>query len=232
MRTQKHSRGDGRDGAYDNRTATWTPGTPGYIGGTYTKQDRRVDSVRGQAFVDWVNAIGQSTPPPTATAYTVTAPTPASGLVNTASGNFTVQPNEAYTGTITITPSGGGLSTPMVLTWANSSAPQTFTITPTVVGTVTLTLTNSGLLTDIDSLTYQCTAAPPPLSNAPWWGAWFGRWFAPSRSGGSGTSNTTSSSGGVVQGGVSAVSFLDVDAPRLRHSFVPWSRRRYGTRGR
>ena len=190
--------------------------------------------MRGQAFVDWLDAIGQS-PPPAATAYTVTAPTPASGLINTASGNFTVQPNGPYTGTITITPSGGGLSTPMVLTWANSSAPQTFAITPTVVGTVTLTFTNSPArpgLTDIGSLSYECTAAPPPSPNAPWLGAWFGRWFAASRSGGSGTSNTTSAAGGVVQGGVSAVSFLDVDAPRLRHRFVPWSRRRYGTRGR
>jgi hypothetical protein len=170
MRTQHHSRGDGANGNTNNRLLTITPGMPGYIGGSTTKQDRRADSVSGQAFIDWLNAIGS--PQQTATAYTVTAPTPASGLVNTASGNFTVQPNGPYTGTITIAPSGGGLSTPMVLTWANSSAPQTFTITPTVIGTVTLTLTNSESLTDMGSLTYQCTAAPPPLSNPPWWGAW------------------------------------------------------------
>jgi hypothetical protein len=193
-------------------------------------QDIQVDSVRGQAFVDWNNAVGTSQT--NATAYTVTTPTPDSGPVNTPSGNFTLQPNGPYTGTITITPSGGGLSTPIVLTWANSSVPQTFAITPTVIGTVTLTLTNSGSLTDIGSLTYQCTAAPPPLSNAPWWGAWFGRWFAARSSTVSGNNYSTSTAGGAVQGGVSAVSFLNVDAPRLRHRFVPWSRRRYGTRGR
>jgi hypothetical protein len=188
-------------------------------------------SVRGQAFIDWLGSVGTSPPPP-ATAYTVTAPTPANGLINTASGNFTVQPNGPYTGTITITPSGGGLSTPMVRTWANSSAPQTFVITPTVIGAITLTVTNSGFLTDIGSLTYQCTAAPSPSSRAPWWGAWFGRWFTARSSAVSGNSNSTSATGGVVQGGASAVSFLDVDAPRLRHRFVPWSRRSYRTRGR
>ena len=189
--------------------------------------------MRGQAFVDWMSAIGQSTPPPDATAYTVTAPTPASGLINTASGNFTVQPNGPYTGTITITPSGGGLSTPMVQTWANSSAPQTFAITPTVVGTVTLTLTNSGL---------PYRHRQPDLSMH------------------SGTSSHCQTRHGEARGSVAgsrlvaqadrAIAIplrqpaeLSREAPRQCHftmwmrrgcgiMFVPWSRRSYRTRGR
>jgi hypothetical protein len=89
-----------------------------------------------------------------ATAYTFTAPSPASGMVDAASGNFTVTPNGKYTGTVTITPSGGGLSTPVVLTFSNSAAAQTFTITPAAAGTVTLTPTNGGGLADPAPVTY------------------------------------------------------------------------------
>ena len=74
--------------------------------------------------------------------YTLTGPS--GGTLNTASSKFTVTPNSTYNGTITITPSGGGLSTAIVLTFSNSAASQTFTITPTAVGPVTLTPSNSG----------------------------------------------------------------------------------------
>lgn len=87
-----------------------------------------------------------------ATAFTVTGPS--SGSVSVASTNFTITPNGLYTGTITMTPSGGGLSTPVVKTFTNSSAPQTFTIDPTSSGTVTLVFTNSGGLTDPSNLSY------------------------------------------------------------------------------
>ena len=59
---------------------------------------------------------------------------PGGGALNTPSTNFTVKPNGAYTGSITVTPSGGGLSSPIVLNFNNSAAAQTFTITPTAVG--------------------------------------------------------------------------------------------------
>jgi hypothetical protein len=62
-------------------------------------------------------------------------------------------------------------------------------------------------------------------------GSWFGRWFGTS-SASSGNSNSASAAGGVFQGGASAVSYHDVDAPRLRHRFVPWPRRSYRPRGR
>ena len=87
-----------------------------------------------------------------------------------------------YTGTITITPSGGGLSTPIVLTFNASSSPQTFTITPTSPGAVTLTPSNGGGLTNPSSLIYTAsggvttyledtfatgTAGTPLTGNAP-----------------------------------------------------------------
>ncbi len=167
-----------------------------------------------------------------ATAYIFTTPSQCSGLVGVASDLFTVQPNGPYTGTITVTPSGGGLTAPIVLTWANSSTTQTFSIVPTLAGTVSLTPTNSGNLTDEGILTYTVTAPPPGTTRTPWLGSWFGSWFAPRSSVDSGKSNSTSAAGGVVQGGASAVSFHDVEAPRKRIMFVPWSRCSYRQRGR
>ncbi len=84
--------------------------------------------------------------------YTITGP--ARGLINTASSSFTVSPSAAYTGTITITPSGGGLSTPIVLNFNNSSTPQTFTITPTTGGLMTLALSNNGGLINPSTMSY------------------------------------------------------------------------------
>jgi hypothetical protein len=93
-----------------------------------------------------------------AASFTLTGPT--GGAINSASTNFTVTPNGPYTGTITITPSGGGLSTPIILTFSGSAVAQTFTITPTAVGPVALTATNNGLLTNPGALSY----ATPPLA--------------------------------------------------------------------
>jgi Bacterial Ig domain len=77
---------------------------------------------------------------------------PPSLTVGVASTDFTVTPPGTYSGTITITPSGGGLTTPIVLTWSGSGSAQTFTVTPTTTGTVTLTPTNSGGLANPPSL--------------------------------------------------------------------------------
>jgi hypothetical protein len=96
--------------------------------------------------------------------YTLTGPT--GGALNTASSNFTVTPNSTYNGSITITPSGGGLSTAIVLTFSNSAASQTFTITPTAVGPVTLTPSNSGSLTNPAALTYATPPGAPTIGTA------------------------------------------------------------------
>lgn len=98
---------------------------------------------------------------PAATAYTLSGP--GSGTTGSASTNFTIQPNGTYTGTITVTPSGGGLSTPIVKTFSSSSAPQTFTITPASNGTVTLTGTNSASLTNPSPLSYVASSGSGTL---------------------------------------------------------------------
>ena len=97
-----------------------------------------------------------------ATAWTLGGPT--GGVVNTQSTNFTATPNGQYTGTLTITPSGAGLSTPIVLTYFNSAAGQNFRITPTTTGTVTLTQSNNGALTDPSLLHYVSSPAPTTWS--------------------------------------------------------------------
>ena len=98
---------------------------------------------------------------PTATAYTLTGPS--SGNVNTSSANFSVTPNNLYTGSITITPSGSGSAglSIKVITFTNSSATQTFTITPTVAGSITLTATNNGSLVNPSNLNYTVNATVP-----------------------------------------------------------------------
>src|SRR3984957_6539563 len=102
--------------------------------------------------------------PGAATTYTFTGPS--GGALNTASSNFTVTPNGSYNGSVTVTPSGGGLSTPVVLTFSNSAAPQTFTITPTAVGPVTLTPNSSTTLTDASALTYATPPGAPTIGTA------------------------------------------------------------------
>ena len=101
---------------------------------------------------------------PVASTFTFTGPS--SGNVNSPSANFTVTPNNVYTGTITITPSGTGsvgLSA-KVLTFSNSSTAQTFSITPIVAGSITLMPTNNATLTNPANLIYTANAILP---NAP-----------------------------------------------------------------
>jgi hypothetical protein len=102
----------------------------------------------------------------TAPASSFTLTGPSGGALNTASTSFTVTPNGTYNGTITITPSGGGLSIPITRTFNNSAAPQTFTITPTAVGPVTLTPSNNGSLTNPPALTYATPPGAPTIGTA------------------------------------------------------------------
>jgi parallel beta-helix repeat protein len=97
----------------------------------------------------------------TASSFTFTGPS--SGSLNSASTIFTVTPNNLYTGTITITPTGTGSSglSAKVFTFFNSSAAQTYTITPTVAGSIILTATNNGSLTNPGNLTYSANAVVP-----------------------------------------------------------------------
>jgi hypothetical protein len=69
VRTQKHSLGDGLNGAANNRHFSVNPSSPFYVApgrgldsGTMLDQDIQVDSVRGQAFIDWNAGVGASAP--------------------------------------------------------------------------------------------------------------------------------------------------------------------------
>ena len=119
------------------------------IKGAQTGATRIVESVDGAGNR---SSVTLNLPAPAATGYTFSGP--ASGIANAASTGFTVTPNGTYTGTITITPSNGGQSTPIVLTFSNSSASQDFSIAPPAAGTVTLTPTNGGGLANPSSLSY------------------------------------------------------------------------------
>jgi hypothetical protein len=118
------------------------------------------DSIGNTLASSFVNGV-ITLNPGAASNYTLTAPSPASGTVGVASGNFTVTPNGLYTGTITITPSGAGVGslTPTVLTFSNSATAQTFTITPNATGSITMTGTNNGGLTNPSTVTYTSNAA-------------------------------------------------------------------------
>ena len=96
--------------------------------------------------------------PPTVSSFKIDGP--ASGSIGVASLNFTVTPNSVYTGTVTVTPNGGGLSTPIVLTFSNSMVGQTFTITPSLLGIVNLVATNGGGLTNPATSSYTVTVPP------------------------------------------------------------------------
>lgn len=177
---QAHGRGDGSDGKANNLLFRANPDAANYKGSSVCQDDRCV-SVRGQAFIDWNASLGLTV----ATAYTLTTPTPDNGQVNVASGNFIVAPNGTYNSTITISLSGGGLSTPIVLRWNNSAVAQTFSIRPTTSGTVILRPSNAGGLADHAPVTYIATATtlpPPATARMPWLGSWFGRWFITSSS--------------------------------------------------
>jgi hypothetical protein len=127
----------------------------GLVQGTYTFQLQVTDNL-GATGTDTMNVVVNQTTA-TATSYTFTGPT--GGMVGTASTNFTITPNAAYTGTVTIAISGGGLSS-VTKTFSNSSAAQTFTITPTAGGAITLTPTSSPALTNPTALSYFANQAP------------------------------------------------------------------------
>ncbi len=106
------------------------------------------------------NGLTLATPAaPASTAFTLTGPS--WGGAGKVSEAFEVSPNGSYTGQIKIVPSGCGLSTPIVLTFASSSKPQTFSLTPITTGTITLTATNTGGLQDPEALHYASTVIAP-----------------------------------------------------------------------
>lgn len=99
--------------------------------------------------------------PVAATAITFTGPS--SGVVSTASTNFTVAANGTLSANNTVTPSDGGAGgtfTPATVTLTSSATSATFTYTPASTGNKTLSVTNSGGLTNPSNITYAVSAAP------------------------------------------------------------------------
>lgn len=145
--------------------------------------------------------------PPSVTTFTFTGPS--GGILSSASTNFTLTPNGVYTGTITITPSGGGLSTPIVKTFSGSSTPQTFTITPTLVGPVTLTPSNNGGLTNPSVKQYATPPAAPSIGVVTSGSSMAAVPFTPNATGGSAITGYTaiSSPGAIVRTGSSPIIF-------------------------
>ena len=106
-------------------------------------------------------ATNQVYPPHPATTYTITGPS--TGVLNTESAVFSVRMNGTFSGAVTVTPSGGGLTTPIVLHFSNSPT-QFFTITPSSVGTISLTASNDGALSDPSPLAYLAYNTMPFVS--------------------------------------------------------------------
>ena len=193
-------------------TATCSPGN---ISGTSTTSPVRVGGLAsGSTYtctVTATNAAGVSAASGASNQVTIPASGftftgPASGAINSASGNFTVTPNAPFTGTITITPSGGGLSATIGLTFDASTTAQTFTITPTAVGPVTLTPANSGSLPNPGTLSYATPSSAPTIGTAtPTAGGASVAFTAPASTGGAAiTSYTATCSPGGISGTGSA----------------------------
>lgn len=101
-----------------------------------------------------------------APAYTFSGPS--SVNVGSATTNYTITPNRAFTGTVTVTPTGAGAYglSPVTLTYNNSTTAQggnTFTLAPQVAGAITLTPTTVGATT---SPTLEDPSAISLTSNA------------------------------------------------------------------
>ncbi len=107
---------------------------------------------------------------PTATGYTLTAPSPASGAPGVASANFVLAPypiGSAMAAPTVITPSDGGFGgtfTPATVT-LSSAIPGSFTYTPPHAGVRTISATNNGGLSDPLSVTYTATSSRRIASN-------------------------------------------------------------------
>lgn len=102
--------------------------------------------------------------PTTATTYTITAPSPATGNAGALSGNFTLNPTLGdWPNSVTITfsdGSQGGTFTPSsVSPVAGGYSPVTFQYTPVIAGTITITPSSSGAMTDPSGVTYTSYAA-------------------------------------------------------------------------
>jgi hypothetical protein len=159
---------------------------PGLTNGeTYTFYAEAVNSAGASNPSFTVQAIIPDEPP--SLAYTFTGPV--GGDIYAESGVFTITPESAFTDDITISFFGLGSETltPLVFTFTQDLAPQTFTITPQSAGDIVIVPTGSQAP---PPLTYAVTAiapGPPIITGAiPQDGAVDLMWEEPILTGGSG----------------------------------------------
>ena len=131
----------------DSKTFTITPTGPGPVVLTATTT---ATGITPATVVLTLNVI--------ASGYTLTAPS--TGLITVPSTNFTISPNGSYTGYVTISINGAGLSQTVYETFTASSAPQSFTITPTRIGRANVTIVSNPTLGTDTSTVYVATTAP------------------------------------------------------------------------
>lgn len=132
---------------------------PGHQG--YTNTDNMLHMV--QFFHDGTESYRAVNPlyivAAVATAVTLTGPT--GGVVNTASGAFTVGTNGPRSASLVVTPTpvAGVTYNPSSITLPAGNATATFTATPTTTGAKTIAVTNNGGLSNPASITYTVAAA-------------------------------------------------------------------------
>lgn len=107
------------------------------------------------------DVVATGTTPATPAPTNITMTGPSGGVVNTASGNFSVNTNVARTTAVVVTPTpvAGVTFTPTSVTLPVGSAAGTFTATPTTTGAKTIAVTNDSSLTNPASITYTATAS-------------------------------------------------------------------------
>lgn len=111
-------------------------------------------------------SVTASTSPATA----VTLSGPSSGLVGSASTNFTAGANGTITGTVVVTPndsSGGGTFTPTTVSLSSGTPTATFTYTAGSGGAKSIGVTNDGGLTNPSAITYTASAATTYTATGP-----------------------------------------------------------------
>ena len=162
-------------------TTIATPTAAGKVGFQGFVSSSTITGLQAEAL--WIAAANEITDPnalselASASAVTLTAPSPASGASETASGNWTVAANGAISGTVIVTPNdngGGGTFTPSTVSISAGSPTATFTYTPASAGSKSIAVTNNGGLTNPSAITYtsQATAttitltAPSPASGS------------------------------------------------------------------
>jgi hypothetical protein len=103
-------------------------------------------------------------------ATSVTLSGPSSGNVNAASTNFTVGADGAITGTVTVTPSDGGVGgsfSPTSVAISSGTPTATFTYTPSTGGVRTISVTNNGSLANPSSISYTSVSASAVTLSGP-----------------------------------------------------------------